>query len=100
MQQASGGRFEPRLGRRLVTTRGGGSGLRYPPPGERVERYAEALQIVSTLLETRHCRFSGTYYQIDIGPIGPPVDTPPTLTASLGGPSLDRSAQRWCPGSR
>ena len=85
MQQASGGRFEAGLGAGWVRAEIEQIGHRYPPPGERVSRYIEAITIARDLLRTRHCTFHGEYYGVDVDILGPDVPPPP-LVASLGGP--------------
>ncbi len=85
MQQASDGRFEVGLGAGWSRDEIVGSGLVYPSPGERVERYREAILALRDLLEHRATRFQGQHYQLDVPAIGPPGERPP-LVASLGGP--------------
>lgn len=86
LQQVAGGRFELGLGAGWSRAEIEASGLRFPPPGERVERYEEAIRIVRALLHDGSCRFQGRHFDVDLGPLGPPVDQPPALVASLGGP--------------
>lgn len=85
MQQASGGRFEAGLGAGWVRAEIEQIGHRYPPPGERISRYIEAITIAGELLRTRHCTFHGEYYGVDVDILGPDVPPPP-LVASVGGP--------------
>jgi alkanesulfonate monooxygenase SsuD/methylene tetrahydromethanopterin reductase-like flavin-dependent oxidoreductase (luciferase family) len=86
MQQLSGGRFEAGLGAGWSRAEIEGIGDAYPSPGQRVERYREAIEIVRTLLTERRCTYEGRYYNVDVPKLGPvPVDGPPPLVASLGG---------------
>jgi alkanesulfonate monooxygenase SsuD/methylene tetrahydromethanopterin reductase-like flavin-dependent oxidoreductase (luciferase family) len=85
VQQASGGRFEAGLGAGWVRAEIEQIGHRYPPPGERISRYIEAITIARDLLRTRHCTFHGEYYGVDVDILGPDVPPPP-LVASVGGP--------------
>jgi alkanesulfonate monooxygenase SsuD/methylene tetrahydromethanopterin reductase-like flavin-dependent oxidoreductase (luciferase family) len=102
LQRVSGGRFELGLGAGWADDEVTGSGLRYPPPGERAGMFAEAAQIVRALLHDGTCSFHGDHYDIDVPKVGPRlVDeglTPPLLVGSVGGtrttrevtPHLDR----------
>ena len=89
LQQASNGRFEAGLGAGWAEAEMQAIGLPYPPPGERISRYIEAMTIARQLLATGQCQFSGDYYRIDISgenSIGPSPETPPPLIGSAGGP--------------
>jgi alkanesulfonate monooxygenase SsuD/methylene tetrahydromethanopterin reductase-like flavin-dependent oxidoreductase (luciferase family) len=86
MHQVSNGRFEAGLGAGWSRAEIVGIGDAYPSPGERVERYREAIQIVRELLTNRRCTFEGRYYNVDVPKLGPVLaDGPPPLVASLGG---------------
>jgi alkanesulfonate monooxygenase SsuD/methylene tetrahydromethanopterin reductase-like flavin-dependent oxidoreductase (luciferase family) len=86
MQWLSGGRFQAGLGAGWLEGEVRAIGLDYPPPSVRARRYREAIQIASELFRTGRCQFDGEHYTIDVPVIGPPVDSPPPLIASLGGP--------------
>ena len=90
MQAVSSGRFEAGLGAGWDETEISGAGLEYPAAGPRAGRYAEAIQIVRQLLETGACQFNGEFYDVDIPTLGPRVDPPPPIVASLGGPRTIR----------
>ena len=67
-------------------------GMDYPPPGERVERYVEALQICRALFETGRCSHQGRWYQVEVaGFEGSGFPTPP-LSGALGGSRMLREA--------
>ena len=86
---AANGRFEAGLGAGWAESEMRAMGEHYPPPGERMSRYIEAMQIVKSLLHTGQCQFSGEHYQVDISgenSIGPTSNPPPTLVGSAGGP--------------
>ncbi len=89
LQQVSDGRFELGLGAGWADEEVVGAGLRYPPPGERAGRFAEAAQIIRALLHDKSCRFEGEHYSIDVPRVGPDVD-PPLLIGSVGGPRTTR----------
>ncbi len=90
LQRVSGGRFELGLGAGWADAEITGSGLRYPPPGERAGMFAESAQIIRTLLHDGSCRFSGAHYAIDVPMIGPATDPPPLLVGAVGGPRTIR----------
>ena len=90
MQAVSGGRFEAGLGAGWDEVEIAGAGLEYPSAGARAGRYAEAIQIVRQLLDKGACQFHGDFYDIDIPMLGPRVEPPPPLVASLGGPRTIR----------
>jgi alkanesulfonate monooxygenase SsuD/methylene tetrahydromethanopterin reductase-like flavin-dependent oxidoreductase (luciferase family) len=94
LQRVSGGRFELGLGAGWADDEVTGSGLRYPPPGERAGMFAEAAQIVRALLHDGACSFHGEHYDIEVPKVGPRlVDeglTPPLLVGSVGGPRTTR----------
>ena len=90
MQVISDGRFELGLGAGWADEEIVGSGLRYPPPGERAGMFAESAQIVRALLHDGACSFHGDHYDIEVPAIGPAVDRPPVLIGSVGGPRTMR----------
>jgi alkanesulfonate monooxygenase SsuD/methylene tetrahydromethanopterin reductase-like flavin-dependent oxidoreductase (luciferase family) len=90
LQVVSDGRFELGLGAGWADEEITGSGLRYPPPGERAGMYAESARIVRELLHVGSCSFHGVYYDIEVPNLGPAVDTPPLLVGALGGPRTIR----------
>lgn len=60
-------------------------GLALPPPAERVDRFEEAVQIITGLMSDERTTFRGRYYQLDDAPLAPrPVQTPriPILIAA------------------
>lgn len=92
LQRASNGRFEAGLGAGWARQETEGSGLRFPPAGERVERYVEAITIVRQLLTHGSCTYSGAHYVIDVPCLGPTVDSPPPIIIAAGGPRSIREA--------
>ena len=90
LQVVSDGRFELGLGAGWAEEEITGSGLRYPPPGERAGMYAESAQIVRALLHDGACTFRGEHYDIDVPKLGPAIDAPPLLVGSVGGPRTIR----------
>jgi len=92
MQVASAGRFEAGLGAGWAEKELRDMGMQYPSPGERVERYVEALQICRALFETGHCSHQGRWYQVDIDGFHVDDVAPPELAGALGGSRMLREA--------
>ena len=76
-------------------------GIALPPPGERVGRFHEAVQIIDGLLRNESTTFAGDYYQITEAHLRPrPVQTPrPPLTLAGHKPRMlgicARYADSW-----
>lgn len=90
LQRASGGRFEAGLGAGWAEAEITGTGGRYPSPGERAGRYAESMHVVRELFRHGTCTFHGEYVHVDVPMIGPQLENPPPLVASVGGPRTIR----------
>jgi alkanesulfonate monooxygenase SsuD/methylene tetrahydromethanopterin reductase-like flavin-dependent oxidoreductase (luciferase family)/ketosteroid isomerase-like protein len=90
LQRASGGRFEAGLGAGWSRGEIEGIGERYPDAPERAGRYREAMAIVRQLFDQGSCHFEGAHHTVDVPAIGPTVDQPPPLVASVGGPRTIR----------
>jgi alkanesulfonate monooxygenase SsuD/methylene tetrahydromethanopterin reductase-like flavin-dependent oxidoreductase (luciferase family) len=90
LHSVSDGRFELGLGAGWADTEAVGAGLRYPDPPERAGMFAEAAEIVRTLLHDGRCRFVGDHYDIDVPTLGPRSNSPPVLIGSVGGPRTIR----------
>jgi alkanesulfonate monooxygenase SsuD/methylene tetrahydromethanopterin reductase-like flavin-dependent oxidoreductase (luciferase family) len=88
LHAASGGRFDAGIGAGWDEAETTALGERFPPPGERSERLAEAVQILGALLRDGGCRFDGRWYTVDIPSIGPAVPAevaPPRVIAAATG---------------
>ena len=60
-------------------------GIPLPEPAERVDRFAEAVEIISLLMAHERTTYAGRYYQLDDAPLEPrPIQTPriPILIAA------------------
>jgi alkanesulfonate monooxygenase SsuD/methylene tetrahydromethanopterin reductase-like flavin-dependent oxidoreductase (luciferase family) len=90
LQRASGGRFEAGLGAGWAESEITGIGQHYPTPGDRAGRYAEAMHVVRELFRHGTCSFQGEFVRVEVPMIGPAVETPPPLVASVGGPRTIR----------
>jgi alkanesulfonate monooxygenase SsuD/methylene tetrahydromethanopterin reductase-like flavin-dependent oxidoreductase (luciferase family) len=99
MQRVSDGRWEAGLGAGWSQWEIEATGLRFPSPRERADRYVEAVRIVRALFDTGSCTFHGDHYTINV-PTMPGFDgvPAPLLVGALGGdrtikgagPHLDR----------
>lgn len=94
MHAVSGGRFEAGLGAGWDQQEAEAAGIDYPSAGGRAGRYAEAIQIVRQLLTHGSCSFHGQHYDVEVPVLGPRLDRPPRLVASLGG---DRTIREIAP---
>jgi alkanesulfonate monooxygenase SsuD/methylene tetrahydromethanopterin reductase-like flavin-dependent oxidoreductase (luciferase family) len=60
-------------------------GIELPEPAERVDRFAEAVELISLLMAQERTTFAGRYYQLDDAPLEPrPLQSPriPILIAA------------------
>ncbi len=60
-------------------------GLELPPPGERVDRFEEAVTLITRLMAAERTTFDGAYYRLDDAPLEPrPLQRPriPILIAA------------------
>ncbi len=85
LQLVSGGRFELGVGAGWAQQELIGAGLDHPEPAVRVRRLREAVCIVRALL-AGGCQFNGEFYRVDLPAAGIAVESPPRLSAALGGP--------------
>ncbi len=78
----SNGRLEVGIGAGWYVPEHERFGLAFPSPGERVDRFREAVQIIDSLLRNETTTFHGHYYQLEDAPSIPlPVQRPrPPLT--------------------
>jgi alkanesulfonate monooxygenase SsuD/methylene tetrahydromethanopterin reductase-like flavin-dependent oxidoreductase (luciferase family) len=99
MQRVSDGRWEAGLGAGWSEWELEATGLRFPSPRERADRYIEAVRVVRALFDTGNCTFHGDYYTIDVPNMPGFENVPaPVLVGALGGdrtikgagPNLDR----------
>lgn len=90
LQKVSEGRFELGVGAGWAEGEILDAGMVYPPPRDRAGMYAEAIQIIRSLITEGTCSFDGEYYNIDTKSVGP-LDIPaPKLIGSVGGPRTVR----------
>jgi probable F420-dependent oxidoreductase len=83
----SGGRFELGLGAGFSRPEYEAAGLPYDPPGVRVDRFAEALQVFKGLFDAEAFTFSGRFYTVTkLDSFPKPVQRPhPPILVGAGG---------------
>jgi F420-dependent oxidoreductase-like protein len=65
VDQISGGRLVLGLGAGWHEREHAAYGFHFPPPGERVGRFKEAVQIITSLMREERTTFAGRYYRVD-----------------------------------
>lgn len=88
VDHVSGGRLDIGLGAAWHHREHRALGIDFPPPGERVERLEEAIEVIRLLLTTDGATFSGRHYRLDDATYRPrPVQRPhPPLWVAGSGP--------------
>jgi F420-dependent oxidoreductase-like protein len=88
----SGGRLDVGLGAGWFVSEHDAFGLPFPPPGERVSRFREAVQVLDRLLRQDRSTYDGRYYQLtDAVCLPRPVQQPrPPLMLAGHGPRMLR----------
>ncbi len=101
VDQISAGRLEVGLGTGWFEPEHDRFGIDFPPTGELVGRFQEAVEIIDRALREDTVSYDGTYYQLADAPFRPrPVQRPrPPLTLGAHGPRMlrivARYADRW-----
>ncbi len=101
LDRISDGRLEVGLGAGWYAREHEQFGVEFPPPGERVARFAEAAAVLDLLLRESGGSFDGRYYQlVDAALVPGSVQRPrPPLTMGAHGPKMlatvARYADRW-----
>jgi len=92
LDHVSNGRLELGLGAGWFVPEHERFGLPFPPPGERVGRFREAVEIVDSLLRHEATTFEGRYYRLTEASIRPaPLQKPrPPLTLGAHRPRMLR----------
>lgn len=71
-------------------------GIELEPPGARVTRFEEAIQIVRALLAEPRTTFAGSVYTVTDAPCDPkPVQSPLPILVGTGSPRMLRATARW-----
>jgi alkanesulfonate monooxygenase SsuD/methylene tetrahydromethanopterin reductase-like flavin-dependent oxidoreductase (luciferase family) len=87
----TGGRLDLGLGAGYFEHEHQWLGIPFLTPGQRVDRFREAVEVVDRLMRDRQLSYHGTYYQLDHAPLVPaPVQQPrpPLIIAATGKKAL------------
>lgn len=100
IDRLSGGRMVLGLGAGWQINEHHAYGIELEPPGKRVSRFEEAIQIVKALLSQEATTFRGAYYDITDAPCDPkPVQSPFPLLVGTRSPRMlritARNATEW-----
>lgn len=92
----SGGRFELGLGAGFMRLEYERAGMPFDPPGVRVERFEESLQLLKRMFADEPCTFLGKHYTVtDLDSYPKPVQRPhPPLLVGAGGKRMLSIAAR------
>lgn len=93
----SGGRLELGLGAGWMREEYDKAGIEYDRPGVRIEKLAETLEILDTLLRGKECNFVGKHYQITglKGSPRPRQGPRPPICVGGGGPKMLALAAKY-----
>lgn len=95
LDHVSGGRFVLGIGAGWQINEHEAYGIELPPPGPRVSRFEEAIQIVRSLLTEERTTFAGTYFSVSDAPCEPkPVQSPLPILVGTGAPRMLRITAR------
>jgi alkanesulfonate monooxygenase SsuD/methylene tetrahydromethanopterin reductase-like flavin-dependent oxidoreductase (luciferase family) len=96
VDQVSGGRFNLGLGAGWFAPEHAAYGFAYPDARERVDRFGEALEVISRLLSGSRASFAGAHYQLADAPFAPlPAQERLPLVIGANGPRMLRLAARY-----
>lgn len=95
IDRLSGGRMVLGLGAGWQVNEHHAYGIELEPPGKRVSRFEEAIQVVRSLLAREATTFHGAYYDITDAPADPkPLQSPLPLLVGTRGPRMRRITVR------
>lgn len=95
IDQLSHGRLVLGLGAGWQINEHGAYGIELEPPGVRVSRFDEAIQVVRSLLGNERTTFNGNYYAITDAPCDPkPIQSPLPLLVGTSSPRMLRITAR------
>ncbi len=100
IDQLSSGRFVLGLGAGWQINEHAAYGIELEPPGARVSRFEESIQIVRSMLDQDRTDFDGDFYRFTDAPCDPkPVQTTLPILVGTGSPRMlritARHAQEW-----
>jgi probable F420-dependent oxidoreductase len=96
VDRLSGGRMVLGLGAGWQVNEHHAYGIELEPPGKRVSRFEEAIQIVRSMLSEESTTFHGAYYDVTSAPCDPkPIQSPLPLLVGTRGPRMLRITARY-----
>lgn len=100
IDRISDGRFVLGLGAGWQINEHNAYGIELEPPGERVSRFAEGIEVVRSLLDQDRTSFDGDFYRFSDAACDPkPVQSPLPILVGTGSPRMlritARFAQEW-----
>ncbi len=96
VDHVSGGRFTLGIGAGWQENEHAAYGIELPPAGARIDRLAEATEVIHGLLRTERTTFRGRYYEITDAVCEPkPVQEPLPILVGGGGDRALGVAARW-----
>ncbi len=92
----SGGRAVLGIGAGWQVNEHAAYGFELPPPGERVTRFAEGIEVIHRLLRDERTNMNGHHYRLTDAPFKPkPVQTPLPILVGTGSPRMLRLTAKW-----
>jgi alkanesulfonate monooxygenase SsuD/methylene tetrahydromethanopterin reductase-like flavin-dependent oxidoreductase (luciferase family) len=96
VDHVSGGRFTLGIGAGWQENEHAAYGIELPPVGPRIERFAEAIEVIHGLLRAPRTTFKGRYYEVTDALCEPkPIQDPLPILVGGGGDRVLGVAARW-----
>src|SRR5262245_17174718 len=96
VDHVSGGRFTLGIGAGWQGNEHAAYGIELPPVGPRIDRFAEATEVIHSLLRAHRTTFKGRYYEITDALCEPkPIQDPLPILLGGGGDRMLGIAARW-----
>jgi alkanesulfonate monooxygenase SsuD/methylene tetrahydromethanopterin reductase-like flavin-dependent oxidoreductase (luciferase family) len=95
LDQVSGGRFALGMGAGWFEDEHTVYGFDFPRPGTRVDRFAEALEIIEGMLTQERTTFTGSYYHLTNAPSAPRPASRLPIAVGANGPRMLRLTARY-----
>ena len=96
VDHVSGGRFTLGIGAGWQENEHAAYGIELPPIGPRIDRFAEAIEVIHGLLRTERAAFKGRYYAVTEALCEPkPLQEPLPILVGGGGDRMLGIAARW-----
>lgn len=92
----TGGRLVLGMGTGYMRSEHDATGIELRPPGARVDRFAESVEVVRRLLDTGSCTFAGEHVRVDLADLGvrPVQPSVPLLVGGHGRRMVQLAARR------